>query len=100
MSEQPAYDVNKDPLALKAYNECMDVVVKIIGNYENPENFAKATTYIALGVLSSVLSLPDTVEEARKLKAVLLQAADESMENCLRVLEDPDHFLKSQESTD
>ena len=96
MSEQSTFDVAHDPKARRAFEECMKVMEELMTKYEDPSAFAYATSYVGIGIISSVLSLAQTPADARKLKAELVKATDQALDACLTTMEDPEMFAASQ----
>jgi hypothetical protein len=96
MSVESAYDVAHDPKARKAFEECMKEIAVLMTKYEDPSEFAYAVSYVGIGIISSVLSMANTTEDARKLKDELVRTTEQALEACLTTMEDPEAFAASQ----
>ena len=81
---------NYGPIATKAFEDCMQVMMNILPAYgNNTSEFVMATTYVGGGILSSALVFAPDHAGRIILKAHLMQAIDSILEEQIKTLKHP-----------
>ena len=86
---------NYGPIATKAFEDCMQVMMNILPAYgNNTSEFVMATTYVAGGILASALVFAPDHAARIILKAHLMQAMDSVLEQQIQEMKKQDQMKR------